>query len=138
MKTVKCFWIFILHIDVNKFHPNRHLFQETNLQFQFNKFVPPSGLQRGFPNDSVGKESACNAGDGRDTGSIPGSGKCPGVVNAICYSILAWKILWTEKLGRLVHGVQRIRQDWATKHSTRNLKWSICQNIFLNEWMNKH
>ena len=29
----------------------------------------------GFPGSSVGKESACNAGD---PGSIPGSGRCPG------------------------------------------------------------
>ena len=29
----------------------------------------------GFPHSSVGKESACNAGD---LGSIPGSGKSPG------------------------------------------------------------
>ena len=32
----------------------------------------------GFPNDSVGKESACNAADTRDSGSIPGSGRPPG------------------------------------------------------------
>ena len=43
--------------------------------------MPPSGLKRGFPNDSVGKESACNVGDGRDMGSIPGLGKCPGGEN---------------------------------------------------------
>ena len=30
---------------------------------------------RGFPDSSVGKESACNAGD---TGSIPGSGRFAG------------------------------------------------------------
>ena len=29
----------------------------------------------GFPGDSVGEESACNA---RDLGSIPGLGRCPG------------------------------------------------------------
>ena len=29
----------------------------------------------GFPDSSVGKESACNAGD---SGSIPGLGRCPG------------------------------------------------------------
>ena len=29
----------------------------------------------GFPDSSVGKESACNAGD---PSSIPGSGRCPG------------------------------------------------------------
>ena len=32
----------------------------------------------GFPRSSVGKESACNAGD---PGSIPGSGKSPGEGN---------------------------------------------------------
>ena len=32
-------------------------------------------LQVGFPDSSVGKESACNAGD---PGLFPGSGRCPG------------------------------------------------------------
>ena len=32
----------------------------------------------GFPGDSVGKESTCNAGDTEDVGSIPGSGRSPG------------------------------------------------------------
>ena len=31
-----------------------------------------------FPDSSVGKKSACNAGD---RGSIPGSGRCPGEGN---------------------------------------------------------
>ena len=31
-----------------------------------------------FPDDSVGKKYACNAGDTGDTGSIPGSGRSPG------------------------------------------------------------
>ena len=29
----------------------------------------------GFPSGSLGKESACNAEDSRDAGSIPGSGR---------------------------------------------------------------
>ena len=33
---------------------------------------------KGFPRSSVGKESACNAGD---LGSIPGSGRSPGEGN---------------------------------------------------------
>ena len=33
---------------------------------------------KGFPNGSVGKESACNAGDTGDAGLIPGSGRSPG------------------------------------------------------------
>ena len=32
----------------------------------------------GFPGGSVGKESACNAGDAGDTGLTPGSGRSPG------------------------------------------------------------
>ena len=32
----------------------------------------------GFPGDSDGKESACNSGDARDVGSIPGLGRSPG------------------------------------------------------------
>ena len=31
-----------------------------------------------FPGGSVGKESACNAGDTGDVGWIPGSGRSPG------------------------------------------------------------
>ena len=33
---------------------------------------------RGFPGDSVGKDSACDAGDSGDAGSIPGSGRSHG------------------------------------------------------------
>ena len=32
----------------------------------------------GFLGGSAGEESACNAGDTRDVGSIPGSGRSPG------------------------------------------------------------
>ena len=32
----------------------------------------------GFPHDSVGKESTCNAGDIKDVGSVPESGRSPG------------------------------------------------------------
>ena len=32
----------------------------------------------GFPGGSVGKEPDFNAGDARDAGSIPGSGRSPG------------------------------------------------------------
>ena len=35
-------------------------------------------LEQGFPHSSVGKESACNAGD---LGSIPRLGRCPGEGN---------------------------------------------------------
>ena len=42
----------------------------------------------GFPGGTVVKNPPANAGDTRDTGSIPGSGKSPGVgnVNQLQYS----------------------------------------------------
>ena len=55
----------------------------------------------GFPGGVSGKEPACNAGDPRDEGSIPGSGRSPGVGNGNPCHILAWKIPWTEEPGGL-------------------------------------
>ena len=63
----------------------------------------------GFPHSSVGKESACNAGD---LGSILGSGRSPGKGNGnpLQYSCLensmdrrAWQAT--------VHGVTRVRHN---------------------------
>ena len=47
----------------------------------------PGDLPQGFPGDSDGKESACNAGD---PGWIPGSGRSPGEGNgnSLQYSCL--------------------------------------------------
>ena len=50
--------------------------------------------KRGFPNSSVGKESACNVGNP----GIPGLGRSPGEGNGNHSSILAWTIPWTEDL----------------------------------------
>ena len=51
----------------------------------------------------------------RDASSIPGSGRLPGEGNGSYSSIPAWKILWTEELGGLIHGVTRVKHDLATK-----------------------
>ena len=51
-----------------------------------------------FPSGSVGKESACNAGD---QGLIPGSGRSLEKEMATHSSTLAWRIPWTEDSGRL-------------------------------------
>ena len=48
---------------------------------------------------SLGKESACNAGDTGDVGSSPGLAGSPGGRNGHHFSILAWKIPWTEEPG---------------------------------------
>ena len=48
----------------------------------------------GFPDSSVGKESACNAGD---PSSIPGSGRCTG--EGIGYSL---QYSWASLVAQLV------------------------------------
>ena len=50
----------------------------------------------GFPDSSVGKKSAYNAGD---LGSIPGDPLEKGMITQS--SILAWRIPWTEEPGGL-------------------------------------
>ena len=59
-------------------------------------------LQRGFPDSSVGKESACNAGD---LGSIPGLGRSPGEGKGywLQYSGLE------NSMDYIVHGVPKSR-----------------------------
>ena len=52
----------------------------------------------GFPDGSVGKESACSAGDTGDVGSISGFGRIPGGGNGypLQYSCLDILVPWTE------------------------------------------
>ena len=56
------------------------------------------GIDQGFPDSSVDKESACNA---EDLGLIPGIGRSPGEGKATHSTILAWRIPWT------IHGVSK-------------------------------
>ena len=59
----------------------------------------------------VVKNPPANAGDARDTGSIPGSGRSPDGM-ATHSSILAWRIPGTEEPGGLQSlGSQRVGHD---------------------------
>ena len=55
----------------------------------------------GFLGGSVGKETACSAGDAGDMSLIPGSGRSLEKGMATHFRILAWRIPWTEEPGRL-------------------------------------
>ena len=58
------------------------------------------------------KNLPANAGDIRDTGSVPESGRSPGGGNGNHSSILAGKILWTEEAGGPQSiGSPRVRRD---------------------------
>ena len=64
----------------------------------------------------VVKNPPANAGDARDTGSIPGSGRSAGGGHSNPLHVLAWRIPWTEKPG----GLQSIgsRRVWLALHVT--------------------
>ena len=55
------------------------------------------------------KNSPASAGDVKDSGSIPGLGRSPGVGHGTHFSILTWRIPWTEEPGGLQYkGLQRV------------------------------
>ena len=64
----------------------------------------------GFPDSSVGKESACNAGD---PGSIRGSGRSNG--EGIGYPL---QYSWASLVGQLVKNLAAMRETWV-----RSLGW---------------
>ena len=53
----------------------------------------------GLPGGSVIKILSANAGDARDAGSIPGSGRSPGEGNGNSLQYSCWRIPWTEEPG---------------------------------------
>ena len=58
------------------------------------------------------KNPPASAGDIRDVGLIPGSGRSPGGGNGTPLSILAWEIPWSEEPGGLQSmGPQRVGHD---------------------------
>ena len=58
-------------------------------------------VEHGFPDDSVGKKSVCNAGDTGGAGLIPGLGRCPGEGNGNPFHYSCLENPWTEEPGRL-------------------------------------
>ena len=67
-------------------------------------------LLLGFPGSSVGKESACNAGD---PGSIPGSGRSAG--KGIGYPL---QYSWASLVAQLVQNLPAMWETWV-----RSLGW---------------
>ena len=64
-----------------------------------------------------------SAGDIRDAGSLPGSGRSPEKETATQPSILAWRIPWTEEPGGLQPmGPQRVGHNWKTNTVSSTLE----------------
>ena len=67
-------------------------------------------LNMGFPAGTVVKNPPANAEDAGDVGSIPGSGRSPGVGNGNPLQYSCLKIPWTEEPdGLQSKGLQRVR-----------------------------
>ena len=81
-----------------------------------------SSVLKGFPDNSVGKESTCTA---RDPSSIPGLGRSPGEGKGypLQYSGLE------NSMDCTVHGVAKAGHDWATftkaKEREENVGWEL-------------
>ena len=94
----------------------------------------------------VVKNLPAKSGDVRDMGSIPGSGRSPGMEGMATHSsILAWRILWTEEPGGLQSmGSQRVGHDWSDLaythpwHSRRHLKqWQWISSCKKSQHINR-
>ena len=69
------------------------------------------------------KDPPANAGDVRDTGSIPGSGRSPGGGHGNPSNILAWRSPWTEEPGGLWSiRSQRVGHYWSDLPCMQGLK----------------
>ena len=74
------------------------------------------------------KNLPANAGDIRDPGLIPRSGRSPGGGRAADSSILAWEIPWTEQPGKLQSmGSQRLGRDWSDLAGKHEWGFSIAR-----------
>ena len=62
-------------------------------------------LKAGFPDSSVGKESACNA---RESGSNPGSGRSAG--EGISYPL---QYSWASLVAQLVRNLPAMQETWV-------------------------
>ena len=76
-------------------------FSNHTSKIESNSLLQLPSTCKGFPDSSVGKESACNAGD---PGSIPGSGRSSG--EGIGYPL---QYSWTSLVSQLVKNLPAMR-----------------------------
>ena len=101
---------------IHSFNPLGLLQMQTfinSYQFIFNSFLSfiagYIGSYQGFPDSSVGKESACNTGD---PSSIPGSGRPAG--EGIGYPLqYSWASLVAPLEAQLVENLPAMWETWA-------------------------
>ena len=76
--------------------------------------LPPFNTNGASQLAPVVKNPPANAGDVREAGSIPGSGRSLEEGMATHTSILVWRIPWSDEPGGLLSmGLQRVGHDWS-------------------------
>ena len=89
-----------LHEHTGLAWPREEFFWKEPKSSLLSIFVGAGCTERVSREALVVKNLPADAGDVRDTGSIPRSGRSPGGVGmATCSSVLAWRIPWTEETG---------------------------------------
>ena len=97
--------MYIFHQNLMRVKMSSFSFLTCKSVIKSLSFVIPSHFQKGFPDSSVGKESACNAGD---PGLIPGSGRSPG--EGIGYPL---QYSWASFVAQLVKNPPEMQETWV-------------------------
>ena len=89
----------------------------------------------------VVKNPPASAGEARDMGLIPGSGRSPGGGNGNPLWYSCWETPWTEEPGGLQFmGLQRVGHDWSDLAGAADViksKISYILMTLLREWEDK-
>ena len=90
----------------------------------------------GFPGGASGKEPACQCRRHKRRRFNPWVGKTPEEGTATHSSSLAWRIPWTEELGRLQSmGSHRVGHDLAHTHAFDGTRFQLCKMKRPWRWM---
>ena len=98
----RCGWAGLFSLEASPLDTQTAVFSGSSLCVRL--------MRMGFPQSSVGKESACNAGD---PSSIPGSGRSPG--EGIGYPL---QYSWASLVAQLVKNLPAVQDTWV-----RSLGW---------------
>ena len=95
-------------------------------------------VRPGFTGGASGKEPTCNAGDIRDMGLVPASGRSPGEGVATHSSILGWRIpmdrgAWWAAVHRVAKSQTRLKR--LSMHACKHVQFcSFLELHFFNIW----
>ena len=116
-----------MKVALLKTHQKSHPTQTCQSSGEENR-AQENSMFRGFPQSSVGKESACSVGD---PGLIPGSGRSHGEGNGSPFQYSCLENPMDRRTWQAtVHGITRVRHDLVTKSPNNKSLKNKNQNGF--------